>query len=160
MRIICLFILHAPLPYADETVGYLRWEPFGPLPFRANLGLGSSNTPGAPTRPAPTKVIVVGDKTGAGRLFTQADPYYLVCLDAKSGKELWRKSYSMLDLLPDGGRKTHDDALLQSTKNYDAGKDYRGKELSDLGKVGIKIDGRTDWMGCYTFTRATPASLM
>ena len=42
---------------------------------------------------------------GSNRLFITIDPHWLVCLDKDTGKELWRKAVTLLDLLPEPERK-------------------------------------------------------
>ena len=42
---------------------------------------------------------------GTNRLFVTLDPCWLLCLDKDTGRELWRRAVTLLDLLPEAERK-------------------------------------------------------
>jgi outer membrane protein assembly factor BamB len=108
-----------PVAWNQKTKQNVLWSV--PMPY-----IGSGNAVPAP---------------GTNRLFVGLDPHWLLCLDKDSGKELWRRPVTVIDLLDDAER-TKGKALVEAW--WQAMQDVSSMPLAKVG--GNYYTGFPKWL--------------
>jgi outer membrane protein assembly factor BamB len=117
-----------------------KWSAKENIVWKAQVGMGTSSP------------VLVGR-----RVFVTAEPDLLICLDAGSGKELWRKAHNTSDLPAAKNAK----APIQRTEYGDANAVpvSDGKWIWVTYGTGITacydLDGKARWVDWFDFRRTT-----
>jgi outer membrane protein assembly factor BamB len=118
----------------------IHWSATENVRWKAKVGTGQSSP------------IVIGQ-----RIFVTAEPDLLICLEAETGKELWRKSHKLSDLPAAVNAKDH----VQSSQYGDTTPTpvSDGKWIWCFIGTGIvacyDLDGRTRWIHWYDLRQNT-----
>lgn len=124
-------------PTADPVA---KWSAKENILWKAEVGTGSSSP------------IVVG-----GRVFLTSEPDLLICLEAKSGKELWRKAHKITDFPAARNAKTPIRPARYGDANPTPVSD--GKSVWAFFGTGIvacyDLDGRPRWANWYEMRLTT-----
>jgi outer membrane protein assembly factor BamB len=128
---------HPPVAWNQKAKQNVLWAV--PVPY-----VGSSTAVPAP---------------GTNRLFLGLDPHWLLCLDKDTGKELWRRAVTVIDLLPEAER-TKGHALVEAW--WKAMQERSAVPLAELGgqvhKVPKWLQYQSYWAegaGIWTPARGT-----
>jgi outer membrane protein assembly factor BamB len=125
-----------------------RWSATENVRWKAEVGTGQSSP------------IVIGQ-----RVFVTAEPDLLICLEAETGKELWRKTHRLSDARPVGARAEAPAVNAKDRVQSSAYGDATPTPVSDGKQVwcfigtGIvacyDLDGKTRWVNWYDLRQNT-----
>jgi outer membrane protein assembly factor BamB len=157
-----------PTPQTTPALGAPDFQPSSARPVGWR-GDGSGAYPAASpvTRWSPQQHILWATEVGTGcssplvvgsRVFVTAEPDLLLCLDAATGKELWRKAHKVSDVAP----ALPADAPIRTSKYGDVTPTpvSDGKWVWVFIGTGIvacyDLEGKPRWAGYFDLRQATP----
>jgi len=122
--------------YPDATPP-LNWSPTKNVAWATNMPGQSASTP-----------IIVGEK-----IFTMADPYWLVCVNKEDGKVLWKKSNDIKDVIEPGGMDAYKERCTKWFEAYETKLKLEiervkiGEKLMDMPRDDTNLVARVEEIG-------------